>query len=469
MQHIEPPLESREPVAEVSASDGLITCLNLIQQGTWRFVQLRGDPIGPHCLDGDDLDFIGSLESIRGLIDAAIGWMREGRCHVGISSRKPDKVALTLYSMDGKHCVHFDLWIQVPQLDRGRQEFQYRDLEPHVKQIDTAIQRLPADLEACLYVQHLVCKRKDLGSQQVQERLAAYRQQCHSIGKIEWAELLDQIRTTRSISREAEARTLQNAAAALNPRAVHSSVFAWLSRLRQIWLSPPSKPRFISIMGCDGAGKTTLAGELSKRAPTTYRVLTGKHLYRKSLGYKLAVIFLRPLITRSRERFDEILAPVVYLRACLDLRIRLWFSPRRVTLIDRSLVDFLYVNRKTDRPRFHRGCWLLQWFGCRIPTIHCHVSFDNIARRKQEMTIRGHATYDHDMTQHFTFGTPTEYVAFNNDGELSESVGALRRILNNRFQKKTETVPICSETLPNMRAEDDSTQASDPLEKKAAA
>ena len=423
-----PPPDRILEIVSVNSRDGLSDCLKQLQQGPWRFLQLRGHPIGDSAIDDDDVDLLGSRESVDRLLDAALGWMRAGKCHLRVTAKKSDKVELTLFSLDGQHQAQFDLWIRLAQFDRGRRQISSDDCASHRVDPQAAIARLPVDLEACVYLQHLICKRKDLASQSVQDRLTSYGDGCRAVGQRDLAALLEQVGSDMQISPAAEQFTLSRLDSTLCLKRCRSSVRSVLHRFRQTWLSPPRTTSMISIMGCDGAGKTTLAERLAEQSPETLRTFTGKHLYRKSLSYKLAVIFLRPFITRSRERFDEILAPWLYLRACLALSWKLLFHKRR-TLVDRSLVDFLYVDRKTDRPAFCRSSWLIGWIGRRIPTVHCHVSFENVVRRKQEMTAAGHSAYDRDMFDHFTRRVPTDYVAFNNDGLLSESLPALSKII----------------------------------------
>jgi hypothetical protein len=412
-----------------SSCGGLIDCLKQLHRGPWRFLQLRGAPISDDAIDNHDLDLLGSRESVNLLLDAARDWMRAGKCHLKVTAARSDKVELTLFSLDGEHQVRFDLWIRLNQIDRGRKQLCYDDCAAHLVDPASAIARLPVDLEACLYLHHLVCKSKDLSSRRVQNRLKNYSNACRAIGMQNLSAVLDQIRMEQGVSLSAEQMALSRLTSTLCPKACPSSALAAMKRFWRWRLSAPRKPRIVSLMGCDGAGKTTLAETLSEQSPQSYRTFTGKHLYRKSLSYKLAVIFLRPLLTRSRERFDEILAPWLYLRACLSLWWKLLLPHRKTVLVDRSLVDFLYVDRKTDQPSFSRGRWLVGLIGKRIPTIHCHVAFETVCQRKQEMTAAGHAAYDRDMFAHFSRRVPTNYVAFNNDGPLTEAVSALDKIL----------------------------------------
>jgi len=420
---------------DTSSLDGLHTCLARLTQGPWRFIQLRGEPMSEQCIDGDDVDLLGSRPSVNLLCDAAREWVRAGLVHLWVHARKSNKLEWWFFSIDGCHVVRLDIWIELPQIDRGRSALRYDDLSALMSSNNSAIARLPLPVEASIYIHHLICKKKDLRSETVQSRLMQYEKTFHANGEKELADVASEIRATAEIQVVQEALALQRLEAAL-PRGTklmrtRRGPLAWLEKLRMAWLDAPRKASVISIMGCDGAGKTTLAHAVKYSLSKPAIVFTGKHLYRKSILYKLAVIFIRPLLMRSRENFDEVLAPLVYLRASLALRLRLLFNrkPTTCTLIDRSLADFLYVNRKTDQPRFSQWGWLTRLFGKRIATVHCMVSFENVMKRKQEMTESGHETYDRQMFEHHTRRSPTNYIAFNNDGSLDESAAALAHLL----------------------------------------
>jgi hypothetical protein len=413
-----PPPDIAQATVPAAPDLGLSECLAELRRGPWRFIQLRGHDFDASMFNNDDVDLLGSRASVDQLLAAARDWMRRGLCHFRVASGKADKVELTLFSIDGRQHACFDLWIRLPQFDRGQQVLTFENCASRVLDRDEPVSRLPIALEACVYTQHLVCKHKNLTSDSAQQRLTSYTNRCRAAA-----------RRLRQITKEFERFTLLRLADELTLQPRRNSEPSLLNRLWQKSLAASRRTTQISIMGCDGAGKTTLAERLAEQQPEDLRVFTGKHLYRKSLTYKMAVIFLRPLLTRSRERFDEILAPALYLRACLGQRLKALTSQRRLMLIDRSLSDFLYVNRKTDQPSFCRSRWLSRLFGQRIPTIHCHVSNEILVTRKQEMTPAGHAAYDRDMFEQLTRRTPTDYVGFHNDLPLDEALTALRGIL----------------------------------------
>lgn len=429
------PPEFRCPVGSADRDRGLLDCLHQLRHGPWCFIQLRGVLVDDAAIqrqassDSDDVDLLSSEQSAWQLVSAAFGWVREGLCHVRLVRHKSSKLQLVLLSVDGTQFIRLDLWLELAQLDQGRQLLTFDHCISHCLTSEVSIRRLPTELEACIYLQHLKCRSKDIASIRVQQRLQQYEQDCASAG-CEWmVSVLRVTRNERRVSPQADKATLDRIVRTLHPGHVRRSPRILLHKVRCKLLRAPRQVSVVALTGCDGVGKTSLLEAVAGEQPDVFRVMTGKHLYRKSLVYKAAVIFLRPLISRSREQFEDQLAPILYLRACVSLRLRLLLFGKRLTLLDRSIMDFLFIRRKTDRPRFHRLWRLSDWFGCRIATIHCIVSQDQLRRRKQEVTNRGHELYDAAMQRCLTGRIPTDYLAFGNDQPLPQAVLSLRRVL----------------------------------------
>ncbi len=426
-------------------------CVQRICSGDWSFIQLRGVDLADVNFNAEDVDLLGTETSVYHLLDAAFSWVQLGECHLRFTRRRHRKATLTLFSVDCQHRIQLDLWIELPQISRGRSALKFSDVPAASRitsgrpgQSQTGILRLPVWIEVCVYLQHLVCKQKDVASTIVQERLRKYLEVessadrgIHSqdvgvsMAETVWVQDLNQALqrclSTGQISLADERLAERCISQHLKLNRVHRA--SW-QRVHGWWLDGTrSKRRMLAIAGCDGTGKTTLADCMQQSEPDGIRHTVGKHLYRKSLIYKLLVIFVRPLICSSRERFDEIIAPLNFLLACLKLRM-LWICfPHQWRIFDRCPADFLYLDRKTDHPRFSRWTWLRQLFGLRVTTVHLVVSSYVLDQRRREVTQKGHAAYDREMREQLSRHVPTDYLAVNHEGSTEQMVGNLQRLL----------------------------------------
>lgn len=411
--------------------DKLCTCIERINAGPWRFVQLRGEPLSCAAIDHGDVDLLGTREAVHALFAAVYAWVQQGDCQARVVAKDSAKYKLLLFSCDGKHQIDFDLWVELRQLFNRTAMLLPEACLRVAKPQQPALLRLPLEVEVSVYVHHIISKQR-LGplTAGMRERLEAYNRACvdERLATL-LTEALTQSAFPEALLRFAD-ETIQR-----NPELYKPSQASLLSKWQVARLAPPRSLKWLSLMGGDGCGKTTMAKALKKRlGEARVTLYTGKHLYRKNLFFKLLVIFVRPLLFQNRERFDETLAPLVYLLACMRLRLGVWCaSAKRIVLMDRSLVDFLLCNRKSDEPSFGRKAWLARVWGCRLPTVHFLVSYQRLAQRKQEMTDTGLEKYNREMFRHFTQRIPTDYMLFNNDGTLDDAADSLAAMIRRSY------------------------------------
>ncbi len=405
--------------------------------GTYQFLLLRETALDLSCVDSGDIDLLGSPQSVNSLLEFAFQLALQGTFHFRVVKRNPRKVALCLFSFDGAHRIELDLWIELWQIDRSARMLCYADCRSKIVAHTGAIFRLPIHLEACIYIHHLASKQRDLSTRGIRHRLKFYRQSLRNNGPTTLTSPLDELIGGGAISNDMlylTAEMLESQLGATFKRSAGSVRASFLlTKLRAWMLGAPRRTNMIAIMGCDGVGKTSILRALVETSPQVQRLFTGKHLYRKSLIYKLMVALMRPLMRTPREKFDEQFALFAYFRASVALRLKFWYGSvfRRpgLTLIDRSLADFIYVNRKTDEPRFCKGYKISSFIGLRIPVIHLVVDHDILMERKLEFTRKGHEIYDVDMQTFLIDRNPTHYTVFNNSHGLEKSATALSNLI----------------------------------------
>ncbi|MES2439035.1 MAG: hypothetical protein V4584_08205 [Verrucomicrobiota bacterium] len=423
--------ESNDPARRSDSWLALKSCLDRLSHGPWKFIRLRKGSLSEDAIDGDDVDLLGSRGSVDALLLAAQSWVRAGECHLRVKSGNGAKVGLHLISSDGRHRLDFDLWIDLRQIDDRKRGLTYDGCRSAVINPADSIQQLPIEVEASIFIHHLVSKRKKISAPKQLARLTAYAEECRKNGGEMLAGALESTAAAAKVSDETAQLTLgilEKSVRVSQPGAIRHTMRRLTGAISSAWFTAPWKFPMLVIMGCDGCGKTTLAKQLSKRRSDIHSVYTGKHLYRKWIIYKLLVIFVRPLLFQGREKFDDTFAPLAYLLASLRLRLKLLIKRKGTVLIDRSLMDFLLVARKTDTPKFCASTWLSSAFGVRLPHVHFIVPFERLQERKLEMTRAGHEIYDNEMFRHFTGRAPTDYTLFDNRGSLEDSADALERV-----------------------------------------
>ena len=422
------PLDHSESAPYLDILGDIVDAINC---GPWRFIQLRGAPLSRADIDQGDVDLLGSRASANLLLKAARSCGSDGKCHFWIKSRDANKISAAFISLDGKHVLRFDLWINLPQI-QGRSHLRYVDLEKLLAGTDCSIRRLPTPVEAAIYIHHLKAKQKDIASFRVQQRITHYANICSEAGAADLNTAFALITRMHVVAKDAldiANRHLECARILPSPETRSRWQHKISTEFSAALLAPPRKIRHIAIMGCDGSGKTTLTKNHAAQGDGGYFTFTGKRLYRNSLIYKLLVIVVRPLLLQGREKFDDVIAPWNYVRAIAALEAKIWVFPRGVTLIDRSTLDFLVVDRKSDQPRFHPATKFLSKLGRRIPTIHLFVPDDVLQSRKAEMTTVGHAKYDQLIFDHATQRSPSHYTAFHNGADACFSKAAFANVL----------------------------------------
>lgn len=424
----------------------LLECLHELPGDDLTFVLLRETPLDERCINQGDIDLLGTMAAVEALLARCYAWALAGRCHFRVTRKKEGHVVLVLFSRCGQFRVQFDLWIDLWQLDGGRQGLRFEDVAHLLPRGQVGFLRLPVSIEAAIYLHHFFVQQKSTNSETVRQRLAFYAEACQRADATEIATDLTAVSQRGIVEQDVLDRAMRLLKShKVVPSLVNSWQVArqrWIARWRRWWLGSPRRPAVISFMGCDGAGKTSLSESFpaSSNAAIQLKPFIGRNLYRKSLFYRLFGSLIRSGLSINRDRFDEAFCLPLYLQASAHLRRKVYwrqlFGGRRLFVMDRTLADLLYTQRLSDNAKFGRWVRLADHFGVRLPTVHFVVDFEQLHARKAECSEIAHRRYDEDMFWFHVRRVPTDYTVFSNRGAFEESKAALSQVIQTNWPQR---------------------------------
>ena len=159
-----------------------------------------------------------------------------------------------------------------------------------------SIARFPVDFEACIYLHHLVAKKKDLTKEHNRKRLQGYIERSENPVVRQG---LERVLESNRVDSQTLSETLPLILDRMDKGRTRIKNDC-LKRLRQRGKGT------LCIMGCDGVGKTSLANAFAESVLPQTKSSRGKRLYRSSVIYKLFVNIFRPVL--PQEQFDEFFA-----------------------------------------------------------------------------------------------------------------------------------------------------------------
>jgi hypothetical protein len=428
-------------VSTTSARQRLEAVVRDIARGVGRFhfALLRESPLDGALIDQGDADLLGDRHSVAALLQMLLERSVAGDVHFRVTSSKPEKIQVSVFSTDFAHSATYDLWIELTQIHDGRALIRYEDVAPQLVR-KCGIESLPGCLVGAVYLQHLITKRKPLAAPHTALRIQSFvEHNCDdlSCGVSRW---FRDIKRAGTIRKPAPAESAIQISRLLNVRLdddAHQVKLRWRPRPRI------ESGDAVCVLGVDGVGKSTLIESLVREGLVASEALVGKKLYRRSLIYRLATRSARHRDPANREAIDERLSPVLFLRSVSAFRRTLAWRRLRglgTLLVDRCPLDFLYLGRKSDHGRFHPATARLESLAPSTPTIQLVAPHSVTSTRKPELTEAGHKAYDRAMLMRLAGQCPCDHLVFHNGGKLQESSEALgsylERVLKTRGRRR---------------------------------
>ena len=411
-------------------STPLVEALGRILERADRVVLLRETDLGASCVDRGDIDLLIAAQEVPAVLDIIDEVAEQANIHYWLQRSGPHKVGVALFSADMRHWIRIDLWEQLWQIFGGRSYLTYEDVAPFVVDLGARVRRLPADLEAAVYVQHLATMGRDPSSPANSERIAGLIGRCEEHPEL--ARALEGMLVSGKVdpkwSRAAEDHLRARCGNALEARGRATRRRTLLSRIHRRWLGNRTLDA-VALVGVDGSGKTSLGDIVAERLGRDR--LPTMSVYRRSLLFRAIYKASRLTVKLPYETLDKMLAPLTYV-------VTAWRLPKVVSaqaVLDRYLADFLIIDRKSDEPRLARCSQVLRKLDRPCQTIHIRAEWGTVASRKNEVTERGHAWYDSTTLRYYRSQPMVDYLAFRNDGPIGQASAALTEYLAHQRQQ----------------------------------
>lgn len=408
----------------------------------------------------DDVDLLLTAARREQLLHDALEAATAGRLNFSVRQNGPDKVRLTLWSIDTSTQLAVDLWEVFNQCPAAKPQKRLSlpaQLFTNVALTPAAdlpgAWRLPADLEFCLLVLHLSGKQKSLRCPVTRKRLIEARhrlleanrpgsdlaalQECANRLSTALQILPEQVHECVTWLRQQLAGTCNAASAGSAQRFARKRRQSFSNRWR---LFLGSRVPVLAITGSDGVGKSAVVSELNRMQPRRMQPCKAKKLYRRSLTYQLLAAVVQSAAGWTMETLDDRIAPLLALRSAMALwprvLLRLLFgSPVAVItgagiatlVLDRSPAGVLLTHRKDLQPRQMTGT---RWLERLLPpqtTVLLTLPFERLTARRVEMkTSDSHECYQRLLLQQALRSQPVELIVLN----AADSVHLLaRRVL----------------------------------------
>ena len=401
-----------------------------IQNGPWQLVQLRGEHISTNNINSGDVDFLTNKRSVDLLLARARNWVVDNKCHFLIQSFDGAKYRLMFWSIDGHQRLEFDLWIRWSQLQNSKQSVTFADLKYLFPTDSTGVLRLPLEIEVMFYIHHLVHKNRPISSPIIQQILNNYYIKLSNAGNInisiDLKSIIDQNKIDNNFRFKFNAAEFNRIP---NQKFNFFSFNKFLKGINYKILLYGLHYRAAFIVGSDGSGKTTLINGAVHLQPSKVANFKGKRLYRFSPIYKVLATILKPFFRSNPDKIDDILAAHNFFQSIISLEFVLLWRSKKIKLIDRSLIDFAIVGRKSNNPRSININWIYKYIGRRILLIHLYVPSEILLKRKNEMTYLGNDKYNNLIFNISNNNFPINYFLFNNSNSVETSLVAFNKII----------------------------------------
>lgn len=431
-----------------AALDALRAALAAAANGGAGFVQLRMKPLDEAtAFDGNDYDFLLEPRDAAALLTHIAREAKARGVSFLIDEADGAKTHVQLFDGARRRAIEADFWKEhgIAPPDGGRDVYvRFADAQSRLLRLeDEAGWRLPADLEALLYLCHLDTRHKDLAAPAVVTRLAHYRaaapaEPSPALGDADRAELSRRMDSLTDAAALADASRWGLRALAANglpprPRPLEDE---WPLRIRNAVrrrLTARLHRPVVAFVGPDGSGKSTLIEALRADPDTGGELRLFKHFFRMTRPYEL-VSTRHPLYRRlednlADERMGRLWFAVAMLQYLREMRAG---SARGRVFVDRYFHDLLLRDVRAEGRTAHLGALnavLARLFPLPDAIVQLYAPRETLLARKREIPPENLTIYGELVDAIYARRGPRMRACVSTSGSIDECIDFLRIVL----------------------------------------
>jgi len=364
-------------------------------------VSLRYKPYTEEMAFSGDYDYVCASKDLNAIFQTLFTLATQMQVNFTIDRVKYGKSMIRIYDDSNDESILLEIWNYLDLKSENTLKYMFwEDIEQEVVTNEQGEFHFTVAFEALFYLSHLYTKNKDLSVELIQKRLRYYIEALKNENESSLVTLYERLlcepSRLKESANEANELLVQRGLLFRKDDAIRVAKAKEIQINRaksRLYAQLLKKRRVTPVVGPDGVGKTSIIESLQSRAKKKLKMYRFKKLFRHTILYKIAALFLKKEEDKKLEKnqYDDKYGKWMFTIALVRFplfMLSISFS-KKFYFSDRYFHDLLIKNaRFMEREATLREGWqtLLKkspntfWF------IHLDAPNDVILSRKQELS-----------------------------------------------------------------------------------
>ena len=427
---------------ETNALEACRQLLGHLNKLNFPFAELRPKPLTPEVCFSGDYDFLYDGKKKPELIREIVLFLKYKGASFVILRKNHQKLQVQVFDYASGQKIILEFWsaaVISPSLGAFNYSsaLSWHDLEKFISSTNDDY-RINPNIRALVYITHLKARNKDLKKPENIARLKYFREHClpEGPGYEPLNEILLKLVEGRENLRDGNKKALDLLNKAGSYRPVKAFFYTIGTKIRSTF-SGTLSPRLMTVVGPDGAGKTTILKKAITRNDRSLIYYKFKDLYRKHNGLEKLIRRYYPDRSLKRNQIDERVAGIHFLWASIVFFFLRIFYFRKFIVLDRYFYDLLLTGIRDENQKGHEVWW--HKIGCFLaPRPRClfilDVSYEIAKKRKDEISEENWDLIFNNYLKCY-FLKPSKYLALCNTETTVEKSASFFNFVQQKVQK----------------------------------